>query len=144
MRRTLWLITTSNENGRMGVLTGHYGDGEEALLIFSFEEEAEAYLRLEAPGVGWRVRETTVRELVSVIYRLCEGVKRVALDPLPITVGGTALISLVSLDRERFLRSLLSNHWLGEPVAETVPDEVVQEEVAGCDQGVAPERTRNL
>jgi hypothetical protein len=35
-------------------------DGEEeALPVFSYEEEAAAFLGLQAPERGWRARETT-------------------------------------------------------------------------------------
>ncbi len=126
IQRPVWLIA-NQENGRMEVLKVHFGNAEEALPVFSFEEEAEAFLRLEVPEAGWRVRETTTEELVSLLYGLCEGVERVVLDPLlPSKVGGDALISLVSLDRERFLRGLLSDHRVGETAGETVPAEVAQ------------------
>jgi hypothetical protein len=95
----------------MGVLTLHPGSAGETLPIFSFEEEAEAFLRLAALGTGWRTRMTTVGELISVLYGPCVGVERVALDPLPVFGGGT-MAYLVSLHRKRFVRSLVGK---GEP-----------------------------
>ncbi len=105
--RTFWMIA-KQENGQMGVLTIHPGSGREALPVFSFEEEAEAFFRLEAPGISWQVRETTAGELISVLYGPCAAVKKVVLDPLPVVVGGEAMAGLVSLDRERFVRSLMN------------------------------------
>jgi hypothetical protein len=77
-------------------------DGEQALPIFSDEGEAEMFVWLEgAFEDGWRVRETSAGELVSILYGPCAGVGRVALDPSP---GMTAeTIRLVSLSRERFV-----------------------------------------
>lgn len=42
-RRLLWLIA-NHANGRLGVLTLGPGSESEVLPIFSFEEEAEAFL----------------------------------------------------------------------------------------------------
>jgi len=47
--RPLWLIA-DHHNGRLGVFTLEPGSEREALPIFSFEEEAEAFLLLETPG----------------------------------------------------------------------------------------------
>lgn len=74
--------------------------------VFSFEEEAEMFLRLGALGTGWRVRETTCGELVSVLYAPCRDVKRVALDPLP-EMAVQSTVGFVSLSREAFVEVLL-------------------------------------
>ena len=65
------------------------------------------FLRLGQAGFdGWQARETTAGELTSVLYGLCAGVERVALDPLPdMLVERT--IGLVSLSRERFVDFVL-------------------------------------
>jgi hypothetical protein len=102
-----WLIT-KDENGRLEVLVTSFASTEEALPVFSHEEEAELFLRLwEVEGEGWQVRESTVGEIISVLYGPCVGVKRVALDPLPEMVAERTL-GLVSLRRERFLELVLS------------------------------------
>jgi hypothetical protein len=95
-----WLIA-KNENDRMEVLTFDCGS-EEALPVFSFEEEAEMFLGLGGLGCSWRVRESWAGELVSVLYGPCAGVKEVALDPLPEMVAERT-VGLVRLDRERFI-----------------------------------------
>jgi hypothetical protein len=101
-----WLIA-KNENGRLEVLAVDLAAGEEMLPVFSHVEEAEMFLRLwEVASDGWQVRESTVGELVSVLYGPCAGVRRVALDPLPGMVGQRT-VGLVSLGRERFLGLLL-------------------------------------
>ncbi len=80
--------------------------GGEALPVFSFEEEAEIFLGLSEPGRGWRVRKTTAGELVSLLFGPCRGIGRVALDPVA-EFDARALLPLVSVRRERFVRSLL-------------------------------------
>jgi len=56
---------------------------DQALLVFSFEEEARLFLWLENPGTDWRARETTVGEFIRMLLGPCAGVGFVALDPLP-------------------------------------------------------------
>src|SRR5918911_1628533 len=90
----------------MGVLTLYPDSAGETLPIFSFEEEAEAFLLLAALGTGWRTRMTTAGELISVLNGPCAGVERVALDPLPV-FGGEKMAYLVSLHRKGFVRSLV-------------------------------------
>ena len=107
-----WLIA-KHENGQVEMLTIDTG-GEGTLPVFSFAEEAEAFLSLGAPGTGWQAKETTAGELVSVLYGPCVGARRVALDPLP-EVGGEAMIGLVCLSRERFVRNLIGEHGLSDP-----------------------------
>lgn len=104
-RRPLWLIS-KHENGRTEVFTIHPGSGRETLPIFSHEEEAETFLWLGSPGAGWRARETTAGELVSLLYGPCVDVEKVALDPLPL-FGDKAMGGLVSLLREDFVRNLV-------------------------------------
>jgi hypothetical protein len=104
-RRPLWLIVNYH-NGRMDVLTINPHSEAEALPVFSFEEEAEMFLRLGTPGPGWRARKTTTEELVSLLYGLYVGVKRVTLDPLPV-VDGEMVFDLVDLGREDFLRNIV-------------------------------------
>src|ERR687885_360357 len=101
---TFWLIAR-HQNGQVEVITIDAG-GEKALPVFSFEEEAEAFLNLGAPEAYYYwIRETTPGELVSVLYGPCAGVGRVALDPLP-EHGGEAIVDLMSLSRERFCKNL--------------------------------------
>jgi hypothetical protein len=100
-------LIAKQDNKRMDVLTLDPDGEEEALPVFSYEEEAEAFLGLQAPGKGWRARETTTGELVSLLYGLCMSIEKVTLDPLPVAVGGRANVDLTSLARENFLRNFL-------------------------------------
>jgi hypothetical protein len=89
----------------MEVLRITLASGEEALPVFSFEDEAKMFLKLGTSCGGWRVRETTAGELTSVLFSLCTGVRRIALDPLP-GLEAAALVGLVSMGREAFIESL--------------------------------------
>jgi hypothetical protein len=89
------------------VLTTGEAGGEEALPVFSHEEEAEMFLRLwEVECDGWQARESTAGELISVLYGPCASVERVAVDPLPEMVVERT-VGLVSLSRERFVDLVL-------------------------------------
>ena len=101
---TYWLIAKV-ENGRIEALTVDGGGGE-ALPVFSHEEEAELFLCLGEIGDGWRVRESSAGEVISLLFGPCAGVGSVTLDPLPATVA-RAMIKLLSLSRERFLDRLM-------------------------------------
>jgi hypothetical protein len=103
-RRSFWLIATRT-HGRMEVLTLD-ASGEVVLPIFSFQEEGELFLRLEATEADWWPRETSTGELVSLLLCLCARVDKVALDPLP-GHGEREILGLVSTGRRHFLRHLL-------------------------------------
>jgi hypothetical protein len=89
----------------MEVLTIDAG-GETVLPVFSFREEVELFLRLQANGADWWPRETTTGELASLLLGLCARVDKVALDPLP-SLGEREIIGLVSTGRRRFMRYLM-------------------------------------
>jgi hypothetical protein len=95
-----WLLAKRRRD-RLEVLTTSLADGRRVLPVFSFEEEADLYLWLGIRG-SWRVRQTEVGELLSLLYCLCNKVDLVALDP--ISDGETDVMDrLVSLERERFM-----------------------------------------
>jgi hypothetical protein len=100
--RRFWLIVR-HDVCRMEVLTTGLPSGEEALPVFSFEDEARMFLELAASDC-WRVRETTAGELTSLLLGLCAGVERVVLDPLPGQFA-QALMYLASMGREVFMES---------------------------------------
>ncbi len=100
-----WLIARS-QNGPMEVLIIRLSSGEKALPVFSFREEAEMFHELGALGRGWQVKGRGAGELISVLYGLCAGVGRVALDPLPESVADKT-VGLMSSSRKRFVEGLL-------------------------------------
>ena len=104
---TRWLIA---RDGRVEPLCVRAGTAR-VLPVFSFEEEAEMFLRLGGYDTGiWRARESSAGELVSVLYGPCIDAKGVALDPLPeMLKDGT--VGLVSVGRGRFLGQLLASKW---------------------------------
>ena len=108
-RRPLWIITCYRNN-RMEVLTvDPDGDGG-SLPVFSFKEEAKAFLGLsendQEEGRRWRIREATAGELVSVLLAPCADVRQVALDPLPLPLS-RLMCSFCTIARERFVECLL-------------------------------------
>ena len=105
-RQPLWMLVEHQNGSRINVLTIEYSDGR-VLPIFSFEEEAEMFLWFRMSGTGWRVRQTTSGELVSMLYGPCVDVEKVALDPPPLEMAGEAILGLVSLNRQDFVRTLL-------------------------------------
>lgn len=113
--RPYWLIV-SHERGFLEVLALELADGERAVPVFSFGEEAELFLALGGLGAAegdetgdrWLVRETAPGELASLLLGPLSGAGRVALDPLPGRLGGKAFLGLVSADREDFLASFLA------------------------------------
>jgi hypothetical protein len=103
-RRSFWLIVT-RAHRRMEVLTID-ASGETVLPVFSFQEEGEFFLRLEATAEWW-LRETTTGELISLLLVLWTQVDKVALDPLP-GLWEKEIIGLVSTGRRRFVHHLMS------------------------------------
>ena len=102
-----WLIT-KHVTSRMDVFTTHLCGDRKALAVFSFEEEAQMFLdlRLAAPDEGWKVRQTSIGELVSVLYGPCSDTMEVVLDPVP-EVGREELVDPLSMHRNDFLRFLV-------------------------------------
>ncbi|CAA9451938.1 MAG: hypothetical protein AVDCRST_MAG58-2129 [uncultured Rubrobacteraceae bacterium] len=110
-----WWLVAKEGNLGAGVLLADCG-GEQALPIFSGEGEAEMFVWLKgAFEDGWRVRETSAGELVSILYGPCVGVGRVALDPSPEMVAET--IRLVSVSRERFVSWIVDSPCSFSPLA---------------------------
>lgn len=116
--RPLWLIA-DQENGPINVFTVRRGDEGKVLPIFSFQEEAQMFLRLGKTETGWRARETTPADLISLLYGPCTAVNRVALDPVP-AIDGETIYDLAGWSRRDFLRGFVGvasdpnhNRWEG-------------------------------
>ena len=107
-RRPLWILTSYKHNQMNPLTLDPNGDGG-FLPVFSFEEEAQAFLELlgeEEKELGWRIRETSPGELISVLLALCAQVKRIALDPLPLSCG-EAVLPVISVKRNHFVQDLM-------------------------------------
>jgi hypothetical protein len=108
-RRLLWVIT-SNQDYRTELLTIDAGVEGRFLAVFSFEEEAEAFLGLsvdrDEEKKEWQSEQAEVGELVSMLVGPCAEVERVALDPLPLPLG-RAMLPLVGVHRDTFLGCLV-------------------------------------
>jgi hypothetical protein len=109
-RRPLWIIVSYQNNRMRDALTLDPDSDGGLLAVFSFKEEAEAFLNLleDDQRSDWRSRQTTAGELVSILLGPCAGVRGVALDPLPLF--SRAMLRLVSVNRERFVQELLQEH----------------------------------
>ena len=105
--RPHWLIT-KYDHSKMNALTIRLSGDREALAIFGFEEEAEMFLHFRGAALedGWSVRQTSVGELVSVLYGPCANAKKVVMDPAP-EVGKRELVRIPSMHRNDFLWDLL-------------------------------------
>jgi hypothetical protein len=86
----------------MDLLTIGLASDEEVLPVFSFEEEARAFLRLGTWRTGWQARETTAQELVAVLLGPSVGIERVVLDPAP-EIEAEVMVALVGMRREDFV-----------------------------------------
>ena len=100
-----WWLLANDGNFGAGKLLADC-DGEKALPVFSGEGEAEMFVWLGgAFEDGWRVRETSAGELVSILCGLCAGVGRVAIDPSPGMAADA--IRLISVSRKRFVSRIV-------------------------------------
>lgn len=119
-----WLITGC-ETHRIEVLTINlpgtltFPEGRQALPVFSSRQDTEGFLELlrkegfgqgrfsvTPVGGGWRVREITRGELLSLLCGACAGVGGVLLDPLP-EMDAALMAELVGVSREGFVDHLL-------------------------------------
>lgn len=94
-----------------------YCGGDEALPVFSHEEEAELFLGLGGVGDGWRVRESAAGEIVSLLFGPCAGVGSVTLDPSPLMAP--EMMGLLRVGRDRFF-DLIGLHEPDHRVFESV------------------------
>ena len=103
-RNSYWLIA-KRRRGSVDVWTMGLADGRSVLPVFSFEEEADLFLRLGVQG-SWQVRRAEAGELVSLLYGPCRGVELVALGPVS-DVEADVVNRCVSMGRKRFVDVLL-------------------------------------
>ena len=86
------------------------GDKGGALAVFSFQEEAQMYLQVEALEGSWQVEEVEARQLASVLlWGSCSQVKWLALDPMPPRSVSCKVNHLVCASRQHFLDVLVGN-----------------------------------
>ncbi len=102
-----WGLVAKDGHLRKDLLTVDCSGGR-ALPVFSGEGEAQMFVWLEgAFEDGWRVRETSTGELISMLCGPCACVGSVALDPSP-GMAKAEIIGLVTVARERFLDRILA------------------------------------
>ncbi len=110
-RRPLWIITSHETNQKQDALTIDPDLDGGFLAVFSFEEEADAFLYLSGDDEqkkGWHSEQTTAGGLVAILLGPCAKVKGVVLDPLPWPLS-REMLPLVSMDRDSFLQYLLED-----------------------------------
>ncbi len=112
----LWLISRPHAPGPPVPWLVDGGRG----LVFSFREEAEAFLRSRRPlSGGWTVREAGPEELFAVLLGpACAVTKRVLLEPIP-GVADRVSSRLVGIGREQFVGRLLEQFRAGRTVRTT-------------------------
>jgi hypothetical protein len=99
---TYWLIVERGLGRPVALTVGAFPD-EEALAVFSFEEEALLFLSVQGLAEDWAVTEVVANELATVLSDSYPG--WVTLDPLPGPLG-EKVAGLLSMERERFLAGL--------------------------------------
>jgi hypothetical protein len=105
-------LIVKNDNGALEMLTINLKE-QETILVFSFREEAELYMRFEVRG-GWWVRKTSAEELISLLFGPYSCVEMVALDPLP-EICDEGMSRLLSVCRKDFALRLLSDQGVRVP-----------------------------
>jgi hypothetical protein len=105
--RPLRYLIARHENNRLELLTLATPPDKVALPVFGTERAARDFLLGGGFGGGWRVRESTTGELVSLLLGRPAVVDCVALDPRP---GITALDDAELRGKKGFVDVLM-----GEP-----------------------------
>lgn len=101
-----WLIVEREDVSRALPLCSERR--RETLPVFSSEEDAGAFLEFSRDVAGGLVpRRVAAKELVTLLSGLLRGIGRVALDPTP-EMEADVMLELVSVDRERFVETLVS------------------------------------
>ncbi len=106
---------------------------ERALVVFGFEEEAHAFFVSASLGEGWRIRESSAGELISMLFGPCAYVDGVLLDPPPDvcssampppTVGRRRFVDFLA-DRQRlWLSARTKARVVGKSQVQLAPREV--------------------
>jgi len=98
-----WVIAR-RATSRMEIFTATIR-GQRTLPIFGFRDEAETFVFLEGLGGGWRPRDSSAGELISLLFGPCAHVDGVVLDPPPkICARGQA----EPVGRKRFVALLVA------------------------------------
>ena len=128
--RDFWMIATQDDPAEF--LNLELSDGREAMPVFSFEEEAWMFLKL---NTYWqthpsrtkhlRVRRTSRENLASLLLGDYRSVSLVMLDPIPGGIEEELLSKQASIHRESFLRFFVAPDTLAG-VRSTTPQETPQ------------------
>jgi hypothetical protein len=100
-------LIARHENNRLRVLTLTAGSSGETLPVFGTGRAAHDFLRHGGFGGGWRVRESTAGELISLLLSHLASVERVVLNPR----SAVSEAGLESTSKRDFIAALM-----GEPL----------------------------
>lgn len=78
----VWYMISRRERNRLEVLTVSSA-GEEMLPIFATKQAARGFLRSGNLEAGWRIRESTAGELISLLLSRLADVGRISVYPRP-------------------------------------------------------------
>jgi hypothetical protein len=98
-------LIARHEHNRLELLTVATKPSGQTLPVFCTERAARDFLRRGGFGGNWWVRESTVGELVSLLF-VHLAVDRVALDP-PSELAATGEAELPSTSKEKFIAVLM-------------------------------------
>lgn len=101
-----WVACASPEDFD-GPLAVDLDGSDEAVAVFSFEEEALLYLRLKDRDGDFRPIRVSGARLLALLSGRWSGFGSVALDPMP-ERGAGVLLPLAATSREKFVRFLAS------------------------------------
>jgi len=106
--RTFWLVVGDHDGRREVFALGVRGETK-TIPVFSFEEEAQLFLRFGRLKGRWRARGIAATDLISTLTGPCRGAQNVVLDPFP-EIGLRGYLGAVSLRREEFVDLLTLEH----------------------------------
>ena len=106
--RSLRYLIARHEHNRLELLTLSTSSRGEALPIFGTEQAARDFLRRGGFGGGWRIRESTAGELVSLLLGQLASVDQVALDLRP----GLGTAELRSTSKKEFIDVLMGESFV--------------------------------
>ncbi|HET7479911.1 MAG TPA: hypothetical protein VFJ72_10410 [Rubrobacteraceae bacterium] len=111
----VWYLISRCEHNRLDILTVFPRDDEETVPVFGTRRMAEEFLRDGGFEQGWRVRESTAGELISLLLSCLVDLNSVSMDPSPdLAFTGTAPSKRAT--RREFIAALM-----GRPLLVPVP-----------------------
>lgn len=117
-----WLLVKGGQCGKEFLET-RLSEGQRALPIFSFAEEAEMFLCLRGSRDGWQVEKVSAADLLSMLYTTFKGTGYVTLDPIPESscLNTTGILSISLKDFAERLNKATTRNGLPEKMTMRLP-----------------------